>query len=336
MLFNVGNKWDPSFLDAVIGLNKKYTGNKVTSLYGDPFGIKFRGVRPANRLPKIGLDKIQDYIDKASDNGIAINYTVNKSCIGAYEEIDQLVDDMLRRHAEGSNIMFTVASPFLLDRLKDCDIRIELSTIPNQTSVNFIAGILDTFKNVRKVCLPIYMNRDLDKIETLVANYPDIVFEVIVNEFCVSAKNTCIFRADCYNTQSHDIYSGELFSKCSRYREGNPAAWLMSPFILPQWLGVYGDAGIDSGKLTGRTIPQEMLLKNVERYLSRECDCDLTDLWGSGLPGQNLPKSGINTAELAESNFFKNFKNGVFSCEDRLCGEECRYCHNHAKGLINA
>ena len=327
---NVGNKWSMSFLQEIIELNKDSIGAEkalVNSLYGDAASADSMGVRPINRLPEADCE-IQDYIMEANANSIVINFTLNKPCLGAYpgiKEVVSRVEELFKKF--GNGIMFTVASPFLIHHLDNIGVPLELSTIANQTSVNFIGGVLEKFDNIHKVCLPIYMNRDFESLKKLTNKFPSVVFELIVNEFCVSALNTCIFRADCYNCQSHNIYPNDLFTLCSAYRRTNKSSWLKAPFILPSWLNLYNEyTNINQFKLTGRTLPTKILMENIKRYRQGSFNGDLTELWGAPLQGQGKLEKTVNTQEIDGYPFIEHFLSTPFMCNLDLCGSDCTYC----------
>lgn len=337
---NIGNKWNLDFLNGILKLNQKYRhdGIQVTELYGNPVTLLYsaKGVRPDDRLPRIPVDTLKNYIALCKKFGIIINYTLNRSCVAdmieAPAEIKKLQDEINYLAHLGIK-RFTVYSPYYIQNLKFPSL--EVSTIHNNTDVNYIDG-LTKLPGVKKICLPIYINRDFIKLRFLVQRYAHIKFECIVNEFCVAHLNTCIYRAECYNIQSHGKTTKYPFNKCSNYRAvaKNGVGWLKAPFILPQWLEIYHTLGIKHFKLTGRTHPTESILKVIEWYMKKEVNVSLEKLWGIGLPHQSLiTPAVIPTRRIARSKFLNFFLKRTESCEQNLCGETCTFCHKMAKKL---
>jgi len=331
---NVGNKWTEGYLQKITALNaaSKNTKNRVmiTSLYGDPLGMPYRGVRPSDRLPECNITP-HKYIEKAAEAGIDINLTMNKPCTDAYtsEATIRSLMEYVREYAKHPNVIFTVSSPYIMEHMAAEGIRMELSTIANQTSINFIVGMIERYRDIEKICLPIYMNRDFKKIHALVDTFTSIKFELIVNEFCVSAQNTCIYRMDCYNTQSHGVHANYYFERCAKYRSENPIAWMLAPIVFPEWMNVYErTVNMRHFKLTGRTLPENAIIENVIRWITEKTgDCDIRQLWGAPLPGQNFNGQMIPASKISDSVLLMKFINFGYPCEEKICGGNCKRCH---------
>lgn len=339
---NVGNKWTETFLKKIIMINSACVNNedriRITSLYGDPLGMPYRGVRPSDRLPECQLTP-HKYIELAAKAGIDINLTMNKPCTDAYtsEATIRSLMEHVREYAKHENVIFTVSSPYIMEFMAAEGIRMELSTITNQTSINFIVGMIEKFRNIEKICLPIYMNRDFKKLHMLIDTFTDITFEAIVNEFCVSAQNTCIYRMDCYNVQSHGVHADHYFERCAAYRKERPIAWMLAPTIFPEWMEIYDNTvGLRHFKLTGRTLPEHAIMENIIRWISEKTgDCDIRQLWGAPLPGQNFEGVMIPAAEIANSNLLIEFINLGYPCENKICGGNCKRCHKVFEQILS-
>lgn len=339
MIFlNCGNKWDIPFLEKIIQYNRKHTDICIAELYGDVnLGVFRLGVRSNDRIPAIGdWSVIEKYVKKANAHNIEINYTLNKSCLGDIfltEKSLPTIQNIIKKLENMGVSMFTVYSPYLLKNLKFKHSEVEVSTIHNQTNVNYIRSLITLNPSISKICLPIYMNRDFVKLKKLVRGHREIIFELIVNEFCVGSSNTCVYRAECYNIQSHNQTFHYPFDVCTAYRKKSPVAWIKAPFILPEWLEYYEDIGINSFKLTGRTHPSKIILKTVGWYMKQKSPLYLHQLWGMGLPGQALYEGKyIRTTPLKSRDFLTLFANRIKNnCENLLCGIECRYCYEMAR-----
>ena len=330
---NVGNRWEEKFLDKVIELNERYKKNRirVTELYGNDTNACLPGVRPEERLKNFGQPpSLEKYIQRAKENGIDINYTFNLSCIG----------NLIRRDTgnQHENIQieieilenlgvkrFTIYSPYILTHYKFKS-QLEVSTIHNNTNINYILGTASLNRNIDKVCLPIYLNRNFKRLQNLVPILKNMSIspELILNEFCTSYQSACMYRSECYNLQSHGHNIKYPFSVCSKARKDNPSLWLKAPFILPQWLEFYEEQGMTNFKLTGRTLPTENILRVLEYYMKRYCNIPLEQLWGAALPYNVLEnKEKVMTGDIGLG-FLKSFMKE--DCESLHCGYECTRC----------
>lgn len=326
---NVGNKWNNEFLDAIIKLNKKYKDTRITELFGNPAGQPYGGVRPEDRLPRLcGVDMV-DFISKCEDNGIIINYTLNNV------DMTRVILDrfeLLNLQYFVSNMIcfgikrFTVYSPFVIKYIDWGNANVEISTIHNNYDFNYLNGFASLNKQVDKICLPIYMNRAPNAIVSFINSSPYKTAETIVNEFCVSISNTCNYRGECYFIQSCNKNIAYPFNLCTNYRK-NGVGWLKAPFILPEWLDYYHDLGIDTFKLTGRTHPTESILKVLEKYMNKDSgDISLEELWGIGLPGQELVNDyRIPVKSILDIGFLKTLQLKP-DCITEICGDSCNYC----------
>jgi len=337
--FNVGNTWDNALLDGVIALNRKHRKARVVELYGSIQDLLL-SVRPKYRLPIRDRIFVSEYVRKAKDHGIDINYTFNVSCVGTpdmfhhhqhivQEDVDWLADIGVKR--------ITVYSPLLVKAL-DWPTNIEISTIHNNCDLNYILGLSQLHNKIDKICLPIYMNRDFMQLDA-VRRASNINLELIVNEFCVSYANTCIYRQECYTTQSHGGNSEQLYGnypvgQCMAWRYLHPAAWIKAPAIYPQYLGLYKQRGFQNFKLTGRTHTTESVLKVLAWYMSRKFEGSVEELWGLPLDAathhaQNTRPElyNIPVESLVEQRFVEFFIDEP-SCSRKECGGRCSYCDN--------
>ncbi len=328
---NVGNKWDTEFLATVIELNKKYEKNdiRVAELYGNTCNQTLAGVRPQARLP-FGLPvSVEKYIKKANDNNIEINYTFNIACVGNLIQRDRVHSDIQTEIQTMENLgvkRFTIFSPYILTHFH-FNSKLEISTIHNNTNINNIIGTATLSENIDKLCLPIYSNRNFQRLKKIVPilNRMGVKPELILNEFCTSYNNVCILRTECYNLQSHELNMYYPFDMCSSARDKNPVQWFKAPFILPQWMDYYkNEYGIENFKLTGRTLPTPNVLRVLEYYMDKYCDIPLEQLWGAALPhSELLNKDLVMTGDINIS-FLYEFENR--DCESLHCGYECRRC----------
>jgi hypothetical protein len=324
---NCGNKWTLDFLDKVIKLNDKYIDNniRVNELYGNPQDPILSSVRADARVPSATDKIIKEFVKTARKANIDINFTLNKSCIGEVTSFN--LNTMQKRidyYKDLGVTRFTLFSPYLISKLDFPNI--EISTIHNNTNINYLHGVCKLSPKIDKICLPIYMNRDFKKLKACSKLLPKP--ELVVNEFCASYKGICIYRTECYNLQSHNQNLEYPFKNCSEYRKKTNLSWLKSPFILPQWLLYYSvTANINYFKLTGRTHSQGSLLNIIETYLKMDYKGPIHKLWGEGLPYQDLVATdNILAEDLVDVGFINGMNIKEFECETALCDTECSYC----------
>jgi len=336
---NVGNRWERSYLDQIIKLNKKHKRVQVKEMYGSVAGV-LTSVRPDYRVPKVHREFMHDYIKRANDNGIEINYTFNRSCIGSlgmasfeHEYIQNVIQDL-----EGMGVArFTIASPFLMESLVYK--HIEVSTIVNQPSIKAIVSSTRLASSIDKVCLPLYMNRSFGKLKVIdtILTQELVTPELMVNEFCAAEDGFCVRRDECYRIQSHGGNPIKDFHNypagaCISARGKNPVNWLRAPFILPEDMGKYkAITGINHFKVTGRTHSAKSLLKVIGYYMDEQSPKSLCDLWGIPLEkvyGElGYKPVDIPTAKLKK--FLTYFIKSDKDCLDFVCGTTCNYCKDY-------
>ncbi len=221
---------------------------------------------------------------------------------------------------------FTIYSPYIMLHYH-FNTNIEISTIHNNTNINNIIGTAVTHPKIDKVCLPIYSNRNFKRLKKIVPilKRMGVNPELILNEFCTSYNNVCMYRTECYNLQSHEFNGNYPFDLCSKARESNPSYWLKAPFILPQWMNYYyHNYGIENFKLTGRTLPTPNILRVIEYYMEKYCNIPLEQLWGAALPFNKLENRDLVMTGDIDISFLHNFEDR--DCESLHCGTECMQC----------
>ena len=320
-------------------MNEKSEEIRVSEIYGSVKSI-LRSVRPNYRVPFRSWHFIEEYIKLAKEFDIKINYTFNPSCLGNIEQtwkmrkdiqsdIDNLTDLGVDR--------FTVATPFLVEHFDFP--AIELSTILNRLTIKEITSLCGLSSKIDKICLPIYINRDVNKLFDLATTLrsANVECELIVNEFCSSEGGSCVRRNTCYNIQSHGGNPAKRFNNypvgsCIAARANDPSNWLRAPFILPQDMVRYHiRTSISSFKVTGRTHSPESILKVITYYMEKDFQGSLCELWGIPLEKVynelGYEPTDIPVSELERLNFMDYFFTGSgVDCANRVCDAVCKYC----------
>ncbi len=334
MKLSVGFNWQTKLIKELGDLNKRYTPNIVEEVYAslpdDPFG----SAREKGRLGQQTFNEVKKAIAVAKDNNIAINYLLNSPTITPFHKKEvNIARKYLERLVKLGIDSFTVAAPFLIDNLHAWfgSIKIDISSVANVSSIEEIRFY--TNRCIRRIKLPIDLNRDFKFIEVLKSEYGTPPIELIVNECCLLH---CPMRAHHLIVQGLTYYGRTIpsdypYSWCfgKMFPKGLISADLLkAPWIRPVDIARYEKYGLEHFKITGRTMPVEWITKTTETYLARCQEVDLVTLFPI-VPGElRFEGSKRLLPKLASSkldNLIDHFENSKPEC--RLsCGKSCRYC----------
>lgn len=347
--FKIGTNFDFDLLSKIIEINEK-SENKVTEIYGSDRLHADLAARPDFRLPDVDNEIFYNYVNKAKENGINFNYTMNSIMpYGSKNELAKNINFLI--HFISVLKLYgvyriTVANPAMLEIIRNyakSDIEVEVSTIMHIDTITQIKYLHENY-GVKKICANLNKNRDFEWLENA-ANYcnkNDIILELMVNEFCGVGGNNyathCVYRDSCYichatnqtyeDTLSLDNYPMNL---CTNSRNKDISNWLRLKWIRPEDLKYYNDIGINHFKITGRTGSSEYLQKVLNAYMAEDFDGNLIELW--------KPLESINpdVKEAEVKNFYIGNKklNGFIdiwakrkhNCDYQICGETCNYCN---------
>jgi collagenase-like PrtC family protease len=329
------------YLDKVIELNSKYKDIvQVKSLFGSFVGLT-PTARSNDRLPHIGNIERVDFIKKATNNGIAIRYTLNASCFGSLQDFRRkwdvtLRDDITYIHNLGIH-EWTITSPLLLMKLREMfpNDFLEVSTIA-EVSTRMDA---DRWKKLgaNGVNVSTNINRNFSMIKGV--KMTGLEVSILANEACLFR---CPYRRECYNLSSHnsrrseELFDFYPFRFCNNIRMSNLSEWLKSRMVLPQWMKVYQERiKVDWFKIAYRTHPYSTAVPILEAYMSQYHGGNYLDLWPtiSHLGQTTEPKSTqyISCKGLDEAKFIEEMASRGSSCENSICGESCTYCDDVLK-----
>jgi collagenase-like PrtC family protease len=289
MLFlNVGNRWNLNFLERIDELNRRYSANgiRIEELYGSIPGV-LPTARAKNRLPRVSIGEAAEFIRECKKRGIEISYTANASCFGAIQDFDeQLFRFDIRNLAEIGVSRFTVFSTLfakiILEEIPYA--KLKVSTINRVWTVAEVERWLELFpKEIYAITLDHVSIKDIYLVRRIqeYCKKRGVEVEVLANEFCILG---CPHRQMCYSLSSHDSIRGPFdyypFGWCYKWRKDHPWEWIKSPVILPQELDKYSElTGVTHFKITGRTAPDEVILRITEAYMAKKWKGNLLDLW---------------------------------------------------------
>ena len=332
--FSVGNTWDNSSLDTIGDLNRKYRPqSEVVELYGSIPGIT-PTARAADRLPhrEMGIPEIAVYVREARKLGIAIEWTLNSPYIGPTQDFgwDSLKSSLHSLYDVGI-VRFVITHPLLMKLVRQelPGSVLEVSTIAEVESPEQVSAWHELGAN--NICGKHELNRNFEALWSIIGECHRLGMEykVLANETCLPGP--CVMRSSCYLASSvdsnRDLYNHWPFGYCERKRTENPSNLLRSKFILPQWIPLYSSIGVDTFKVTGRTLPSQVVLSILDKYMSLEWKGNLLDLFPgfSHLAGTKPQGLFISCEEVDKQRFLQYFLDHGRLCSLKSC-HRCRYC----------
>ena len=342
--FMIGAKFTDSQVEKIAELNDFYEGKSVIAeVYGSVPLEGVRCARPIDRLPDFSLEQVASYINRLHDIDVTFNWTMNNSCFGSLTDFHSNVQALKTNIYALEDIgvdRITVSDMLIAETVfQYFDGGIEISTIQHAYSVNQLKYYASNKIYANKICANIMKNRDLKFLAAFnnacIKN--NIRCELLVNEFCLFG---CPYRMSCYNIHSHtDVNRREYgfypLGRCNDKRYAEPWEWIKARAILPQHLRIYQErTGISDFKISGRTHPESIIMKQVEWYMQEDFDGNLLDLWtlleniNQDENEQHEPKLYIDTKEVAD--FIKYTwldKDRKDDC-DLYCDYGCNKCKN--------
>ena len=361
-LLNVGFNWDIDLAHQLVSANNLLgppNKTRIASVYGSVVSNPFGTARPKSRLKNVSKEDQYECSKVLRAGGIELNYTLNISDLGDlrwFEKGERAQIEFLGFLYNVLGVkMLTIAHPLVLERVIKSKIpfEIEISTIMNVDTLGHFDLYKKTSSQIKRICLAIGRNRDisfLQKIGRLDKSFP--ICELLANEFCTVAGHNCagVFRSSCYSCHSHnvgnDMFNNYPMGRCTKSRWNNPSSWLKARFILPQWMNIYQDLGINHFKVSGRTHPSEYIIEMAKAYLTRYYGGNLLGLWAQletiwdGFDKQEeiikeLPIN-LDCSTPKMNNFIRRwFANPKFRCSEMLCGVECTKCESDYEEIIN-
>lgn len=358
MFLNIGNTFEHRLLGAIKRMNKEST-DMVTQLYGCTKELAGLGnARALGRIPSRTMEFLASFIQQAHHMGLTINWTVNAPCLGRIDYyFGRKPSEFFGVLKEMGVDIITAAHPLIMNDAQKAGLAIEVSTVMNIRKLGSLVYLKEQFPKIAKFCSPIYKNRDFDWLKAMskVCRNLGIAMEPIVNEFCMVGIRACegIYRESCYCHSAHErrVTNEENYpmALCTAARKKDPRGWLLAPFILPQWLHLYEELGIDHFKVTGRTHPSQFIERVASLYLNREVAGNLLGLWahletitGTDEKWEELQSKAvggvyIDIEGLVRTGFIDAFfmRGAGRDCDMKICGDSCKFCTNMWNQLVN-
>ena len=329
---NCGNLWSIRYLDKIMELNEKFRskGIVVNEIYGSIPQLT-GSARASWRLPSPDVP-VKEYVSRAKEGGIEINYTLNQSCPGSLDEFGSKIPGLktsIYLLLEAGINRFTVTLPLMAQLLLEMDysITIKVSTIARVESIEEASYWINL--GAKEITGGLDINRNFPLVKKLVeyCKSKGVSYETLASEFCCWR---CPFRyRGCYSSQSHNSSKGAMnywpWKQCNEIRRKDPSQFIKSRMILPQHLKRYQElTGVDKFKVTTRTASEERALWILEQYLNQDYQDNIVKLWTvSHLAGEKELPFYISGKKL--NNLLDIFIPLGEKCDSMSC-EDCGVC----------
>jgi collagenase-like PrtC family protease len=258
----------------------------VIEIYGklerDPIG----GGRPSCILPHIEKGQAKEYISRVHKRGLKFNYLLNATCLGNGEwstRGQKRIRHFLDWLACAGVDSVTVSIPYLLGVVKKCypNFKAKVSVCA-QVSNLFQAKYWEELGADVISLAPWSLNRDfatLKKIREAVR----CGLQIYANTRCLTG---CPFVHYHYSSHSHssrtndqEFFINYFRLSCDYLVLEQPWRLIAASWIRPEDLHYYEEIGINSVKLSDRSMKSEHIQRIVEAYTRQRYKGNLMDLF---------------------------------------------------------
>jgi hypothetical protein len=233
----------------------------------------------------------------------------------------------------------TVAIPYLIEIISSTFPQLEVVT-STIGYVGAVAGINQYHEaGASRVVLDVEVNRDFQFLRKACAASP-VPLEIIVNPVCISQ---CHFKYNHYCVASMGSqsylrggagipYNQNYLNWCFLQKLQKEAEFLKSPWVRPEDLYLWEEAGLSYFKIAGRGLPGPEILRLCRSYLARDFSGNLLELLGwphwlafrDNNDGTRLPVLDVILDNKALDGFLDFFARKRPQC--RLGCDQCGHC----------
>ncbi len=241
--------WDPGLLERVAALRPAY-------LYGSL--PRESTLRSPLQLPEATEELIAAHIEEAAEAGIRFVYVMNATCMGNREHSEEGRYEILQRCqwlAEAGAAGIVLANPLVLELVRRAfpELELHVSVLAEVDSPNAARYYEDAGADV--IHLAPQVNRLFPRLEAIRAAV-SCRLSVLVNEGCLIECPIRRYHASVLSHSAESTRGGYhvdyCYYHCSLTKTADPAHYLRMPWIRPEDVGVYEEAGIDLVKVAGR------------------------------------------------------------------------------------
>ncbi len=350
MKLTVPTTFTSAFLERLRAINDEHRGRaRVFEIYGSFQHGAFNSARPAKYLPRIDREQFQAHVAAAADIGISFNYLINAPCYANVEYDAQgrrALDELLEFLVAAKVAAVTVTVPYIAEIISRChpDLEVVVSTI---AYVDTMRGIEQLARaGARRIVLNVDANRDFAFLRRATRLSP-VPLEVIANPVCLYQ---CQYKHNHYavaghGSQNDGINCGRPYNQfylnwCFLQKLAAPAEFMRSPWLRPEDLSLWREAGIDYFKLAGRGQGDEDIAALCRAYMAERFTGDLLSLMGwphwlafrKGRDGTLLPPLEISVDNSALDGFLQFFADKTPAC--RLGCQGCGHCQRWVEKAV--
>ena len=276
----VATNWDPDLIEPLskLGTVDQIFGVLPTTMVGSG--------RPGSSISRMTLEQAEEYIRSAHAKSLKYDYLLNASCMSNMEW-DEDTHKALLKHLDwisstGADSV-TVTIPYLVELIKKQfpHLKVRVSTIAHVNSVAR-AKFFESM-GADSITLDFNINRDF-KLLQAIRSAVKCELNLLLNDACLYQ---CPFRYYHYNSISHStqpynplkgFYIEYPTIRCTIERYSDTSQFIKSRWIRPEDIYAYEEIGIDSFKISGRSMSTEWILNAAQAYSSRQYEGNLCDI----------------------------------------------------------
>ena len=353
--FSVPMPYSREDIDKISDINKQVVKSKITSLYfALPFtDSNFTGFEQG----RTGLDIKTDFeywrdvLEYIKANNFEFIYLLNSprpidinnnSLSENIKKLDFLINKL---NDIGFN-KYRVANAKLLTFLHENYPELDLysSTSFEYISMKQYQNFIDMYPYLKQVVLSHDVNKNFKLLKNLKQMYPNIEFEIMVNEGCLGG---CPHRISHASETSNDsiseaykkhFYLQYYIKQCAPILKKDPYLFLCKAHNIYPWeIKEYAKLGFFKFKLVGRDgqdFPSPRYFENCKTYLLGIDNYKLIENYRMNrlvhhIGGLPFPYIKDMKPYLPKIEHFKKYGHLCSS----ICGVECRYCYNCAEKM---
>jgi collagenase-like PrtC family protease len=293
----VPTNWDPDLIAALSKLEAdiQLYGVLPTSMIGSG------GSGPENI--RMAENQAEEYIELVHTAGLQFDYLLNAPSMSNMEWDESTHREVLMHLSWISSIgadSVTVTMPYLVELIKRQfpQLKVRLSTIAHVNS-SARAKFFESL-GVDSITLDINVNRDFAVLKA--------IRDAVSCELTVLMNNLCLYQCP-YEYYHHDglghasqsynphanHYVDYCVLRCTLDRLRDISQIIKCRWARPEDVHVYEEVGIDTFKISGRSMPSERIVRAAAAYSSRHYEGNLYDIMNVITPKTGFINSALPT-----------------------------------------
>jgi collagenase-like PrtC family protease len=296
--------------------------------------------------------QVEEYIERAHSAGLKFDYLLNAPSMGNMEWDENTHQELLTHLDWISSIgvdSVTVTIPYLVELIKRQfpQLEIRVSTIGHVNSVAR-AKLFESL-GADSITVDINVNRNFTVLKAI-RNAVNCEVTVLVNNLCLFQCPYEYYHHDGlgHASQSYNPLGGYYVDycvlRCTLDMLCDISQIIKCCWVRPEDIHAYEEIGIDSFKISGRSMPTERILRTATAYSSRHYQGNLYDilnvitpkvgLVNSVLPGVPNNAAGSPPKFYIDNQALEGFMD-FFKKQNCLSGcSRCDYCQRIADKVV--